>query len=283
MTLQSEMLADSPGGLWMCEGPAGAPTTSPDSSGNGNTLTENTSGRMAFATSIVPTVETQASDVDGAANSGYFAADANSLDLGDVFTLEAWIKLDSVSINQDMFYKELAYQLGVTSAGKVFLSRPSTQGLFVSTSSISTGTMYHLVGTKNGATLKMYLNGVDIPGTVTNSTCVNSANNLFVGCATATLDMMDGRIQAAAVYPTALSAGRVLVHYEAGAISVGNAIGRYTNPARMVGVGMMKYIQGTIGQQRTDLQTVFSLGTAIEPPTIRPLVAMQAVNRASTY
>lgn len=206
MSLLSEMLADSPGGLWMLDNTA-------DSSGNSNTLTEVAS--PTHPASIIPTVAGNCIEFNGSSQSTW-AADNATLDVADVFTLEAWVTVDGTGSYQAIIYKELAYALGVTGGGAIELARPSTTALVTSTSTLTPGTVYHVVGTKNGSTNKVYVNGSDVSGSVTNSTCVDSSNRLDMGSAIAFVGFLDGRVQAAAVYPSALSAARVLAHYEAG-------------------------------------------------------------------
>jgi hypothetical protein len=220
MSLLTEMQADSPRGLWKLDGPTGTPATDADLSGNSNTLTENGNGRVAFVASIIPTVTENASDIDGANNSGWYASDHATLDLGNIWSLETWAQFDSFGADNILIAKNLSYEMAVDSSGYLYLGRPTYGILAFSTITMSTGNVYHCVATKNGATSKLYINGVDVTGTVTDGTAIDSSSSLFIGCSWAQGAMMNGRIQMAAVYPTALSAARVLAHYNAGILTL---------------------------------------------------------------
>jgi Concanavalin A-like lectin/glucanases superfamily len=208
------MLADSPGGLWMMD-------TTTDDSGNGRTLTFNNS--PATVSSIIPTVTTDARDLNGS-NQNATTADAASLDLGDVFTLEAWFITDTVPASgavNTMIYKDLSYQLCIFNNGgegpKMWMNRPGTALLAKHAATISTATLYCGIATKNGASIAMYLNATEGATSITNSTAVDTTNALFLGSSSSPSEFFNGRLQALAVYPTALSPTRVQAHYNAGA------------------------------------------------------------------
>ncbi len=144
--------------------------------------------------------------------------DNNVLDVGDTFTLETWGKYEYVSFagqglflfakgNLNFIFKSAGgtYPL---STGTLKLIQEQT-GVVVATASqqMLPGVWYHCVVTKNGATTKIYLNGVDVTVPGTNATMQNTVASLTMG------GTSFQNLCGAAVYPTALSAERVLAHY----------------------------------------------------------------------
>lgn len=213
MSLLTEMQADSPSGLWMLD-------TTTDSSGNGKTLVLVNS--PAAAASIIPTVSTDARDFNGTTQS----ANTTGIDLADLFTLEAWFVIDTLpgsGASRCLIYRHNCYQLTVfnrstaPTGARVWLSRPNTGLLAASTTDVvADGTLYHAVITKNGADVHVYVNGADVTNSIASSTCVNVVGDNHIASNSSGAEFFDGRIQAAAVYPTAISSARVTAHYEAG-------------------------------------------------------------------
>lgn len=150
------------------------------------------------------------------------APDSASLDLGDTFSLEAWIRPDTVNANRGIISKgNGAYYLRVNSEAKLQLLRSQTLEIVESTVALTKETVYHVAATKNGATVKLYINGVDRTGVVLNSTCANNAIELSIGGDSVfSTERFDGRIQYAAVYSTAISLATIEAHYAAGTTSV---------------------------------------------------------------
>ena len=77
---------------------------------------------------------------------------------------------------------------------------------------------HHVVCTKNGATVKQYIDGADVTGTVTNATCVSVNNFVTIGGDTfgaGISEPFNGSLDEPAIYNRALSASEVLAHYNA--------------------------------------------------------------------
>ena len=91
-----------------------------------------------------------------------------------------------------------------------------TPGHFID-ASVSAGAAHHLVGTFDGSVIRMYVDGAEVAGSPVTHTAalVHSTNTLAVGDDTFG-DPFTGKIDEVAIYPTALSAGRVVAHYSAG-------------------------------------------------------------------
>lgn len=231
MSLLDECLADSPAGLWMMD-------TTEDYSANTNTLTFN---GTTLVDSIIPSVASQARSFNGSSDRAT-AADHATLDLGDVFTAEAWVKLDVLPgafAVANIFDKgsggmQVDFHTDASTC-RWNLSRQDTVGIVESTVSPVTSVVYHHAVTKNGATVNQYVNGVDVTGTVTNSTVPSTAFSLFIGCSYALNQFLDGTMQGLALYPTALSQARVIAHYNAGIAAAGGTPTPFPPRARMIG------------------------------------------------
>ncbi len=139
------------------------------------------------------------------------------MNCGDTFTVEAWIKLTTLSANHPIVVKGVnnAYRFYILSTGALALYKgPGTLSVTTATGLITSGSTFHCVATKSGATNKIYVNGVDVTGSVTNQTMVDNAEALFWGWDGGTT-WLDGVADEIAVYSTALSSVRVAAHYAA--------------------------------------------------------------------
>ena len=83
----------------------------------------------------------------------------------------------------------------------------------------------HVVATKNGATSKLYINGSDVTGTVSNITCGTPGDDVSIGSATsAGVEFWNGSIGQAAVYNYALTPSQVAKHYALGASAYSDVV-----------------------------------------------------------
>jgi PKD repeat protein len=143
-------------------------------------------------------------------------ADEAALDVGDTVTLQAWVKTSTSGTVQYLIDKgwATAYALAIWSDNKI-LFRGAATALAYSTVTVTDGVWHHVVATKSGATVKIYIDGIDRTGTVTNATLGNTTNTLHLGSTTSPAAYLNGSLDEVAIYPTALSATRVQAHYQA--------------------------------------------------------------------
>ncbi len=214
---RSGVLADAPSGYWRLGEGVGS-TSAADSSGNGNA-----------GTYVGPTLGATGAilrDSDGAA--GFVAGNYVDLSNGDAskfaftgraaFTVEAWVKPSVVDtgyryhvhkgLSPDRWNLELSSQYGFAFSrvvgGSVIAATQSA--LFPPVS----GRYYHLVGTYDGSTTRLYVNGVQTASRTDERSLPAIASRAEIG-SDAVSDMDE-----VAIYPTALSPERVLAHYQAG-------------------------------------------------------------------
>jgi hypothetical protein len=218
---RTTVLADSPNGYWRLgelSGPVAADTSG---YGNGGTYTGGvTQGVQGALTGSADT--NRGARFDGV-NDFVQVPDANSLDLGDSFTIEEWVRRNVGGVKGHIVQKGInGYALHVGTDDLVHLGKPGTSGIAVSTVSIPTdGNYHHVVATKNGSVVHIYVDGVDVTGTVSNLTIQNTTAPLQIGRYYNNTNggssfYFNGDLDEVAVYTTALSEARVLAHYEMG-------------------------------------------------------------------
>jgi hypothetical protein len=141
--------------------------------------------------------------------------DSASLDLGDVFTIEAWISKSGTGYRAIVSKGTNAYYLRLNPDDTLSLLKDNVAVLATSTATVGTG-FHHVVATKNGAAIYIYLDGTDVTGAVANETCSNTALVLTIGCeAVTSLERFAGTLDEVAVYNRALSAAEVSAHFAA--------------------------------------------------------------------
>lgn len=114
--------------------------------------------------------------------------DSSSLDYGDIVTLEMWLNPHDVDTNFGGIDKaaNTIYLMGANAAGggigHIRLGKSTVGTIVASNAVLSENTWTYVVGTKNGATAKIYLNGtLDAQTTTATDTGVNNALNLRIG------------------------------------------------------------------------------------------------------
>jgi len=207
-------LTDSPKGLWHLDEPSGLAAA--DSSGNNNNgvisggVTLNQPGAP-----VNPLGKAMTFDGTGIITVAHNAA----LNLGDVFTLEAWVATTSLT-DQEIIYKSGAYELELrvfTGTLRITLVKSGTQNVAVAGTPDpfpADGQLHHIAATKNGAAMTLWQDGVDItPNAVlTNATCIDSANPLTIGARPGLTVPMIGRIDEPAAYGVALAPAQIQSH-----------------------------------------------------------------------
>lgn len=211
---ESVVLDDQPNALWGLD--TAGPTV--DDSGNGNTLTA--VGSPANVATLLPAGETGgatgARDFNGT-TMAYTATDDPDLDLADTFTLECVAQFDVVTGTATLLSKGTnGYQLRRNTT-TLELHKQGV-GLIVATTGITlaASTVYHVVAAKNGASsAKIYVNGTDRSGTVTDRTCEDTATALNIARKSDSTEWLDGKLDEVAVYPYAFTGDMVTTHYAA--------------------------------------------------------------------
>jgi Concanavalin A-like lectin/glucanases superfamily len=200
------------------------------------------SGTVSYAqTGLLP--EGNGSDTSASFAPGH-ASRASSSDLisATAFSVEAWVKPTTANTGavQTVILKGddsayWTYGLELTNIGRWnFYLQVTSQYNYVNatdTVAASDGGVYHVVGTYDGSNIRLYVNGSLVAGplsAVLFSTGAPENSAPFTIAGQLTTNRLPGIFDEVAYYPTALSAARVLAHYEAGTIAaVGDARGIY--------------------------------------------------------
>ena len=142
--------------------------------------------------------------------------DANAFDLGNTFTLEAWVKRSSLGNRTFLSKGDGSWVLFSNASNRIVLRRAGVADIVASTTTLTdTANWHHIVATKNGSLARIYIDGVDVSGPITDQTLVDNALPLVIGLS-GNVTYWSGGIDEVAVYNTALNATRVQAHYQAG-------------------------------------------------------------------
>jgi hypothetical protein len=142
-----------------------------------------------------------------------------TLNLGDVFTVEAWVqRRDYATGTQVILNKGTnAYKLAFVS-NQLTLMKDGVGNIVQSSAALADDRVnfHHYVATKNGATVKLYRDGVDVTGTVANKTTADSSTALYIGSKNGSTEALNGVVDEVALYNQAISATSVGEHYRLG-------------------------------------------------------------------
>ena len=106
------------------------------------------------------------------------------------------------------------YQINIAS-NFVYFDQAGVGTIARSTVAMGTG-WHHIVATKTGAAVHIYLDGVDVTGSVTNRTLTDAGPPLILGARRGTTSaFLDGFLDEVAIYKSVLSPSRVAAHYAA--------------------------------------------------------------------
>ncbi|HTX47060.1 MAG TPA: beta-propeller fold lactonase family protein, partial [Solirubrobacteraceae bacterium] len=185
-------------------------------------------------------------------STGYVKVPASaSLNTADTFSLEAWVKLAKLGSTEGLFGKG-SYMFFINASNDLELYQPSVGPIATSTAGISSTAGWHyVVATKSGASVHLYLDGVDVTGTVTNRTIASSTAALDIGAGAAYLD---GSISEVAVYNKVLTPAQVQADYVAAEGPLAN-----TNAASGVGQATAT-LNGTVNPQGHSTTYYFEYG-----------------------
>jgi hypothetical protein len=212
------VLADSPAAYWRFD--EGSGSTATDSTGHGNSGNYQ-NGPTLGAAGLIGGGNTAVS-FDGV-DDRVFVPDSAGLSPTAAVTVEAWVNGSSFASSpggyRTVANKGNSYWLRVDNVAGVQRARFFIRdaGVFFGATSsvaIATGSTYHLVGTYDGSTVRIYVNGVD-QGPSTHTGAIDDTTTALV-ISTSSVSIWDGRLDEIAIYGQALSSTRVQAHYTKG-------------------------------------------------------------------
>ena len=161
--------------------------------------------------------------------------------------------------------------LGITvlTDGKVQISSANVAVVCTSTVALSTGTKAHVICEKNGATVKIWIDGVDRSGAVTNSTMVHNWDELGIGGDRTGVANLTARgvLDEVWYYAAPLGSGRQAAHFAALAtnklVTPGVLAMTLTTFAPAIGQGVVPAVLSLAITQQTPV-----VGKGVVPPTL---------------
>lgn len=222
------VLADTPLAYYRLGETSG--TTMVDSSGNGHNGVYD-AGVTVGATGLLAGDTDKALDLPGTGGvGGRTNGTGATWMLSTAVTAECLIQLDSTPTGDIAFVCRqqvadsdsnlkswvLGYFAGLGFTFQVFVNNSATNS-YVHFGTVATGTRYHLAGTYDGSTIRLYINGTQVTsGALSGTLNAAAGTHLEVGMSGhSNLYRLDGRIDEAAFYGSALSATRIAAHYAA--------------------------------------------------------------------
>lgn len=221
--------ADGPIGYYRLSNQQG--TVADDWSGNGNTGTIVNSPTLNVATLLTDTAPADTSDLAitcAAASSQQINLPTSMVPIGaHAWSLECWFKVTAVppsGSHQTLMGWGAAtgnQKFGVlnfTSNGTTFQVVCSTNSGDIASGNLSTSTIYHVVGTYDGSSTRLYLNGSLVAGptaftlSLTQTLCCIAAYSP----GSYSSSFFSGTIDEVAFYTYALSSTQISTHYTAG-------------------------------------------------------------------
>ena len=219
MSYSSEILADSPLAWWSL-GDAGS--TMADSSGNSRTGTHTS---VSSTTALAVGLPGTASSYGGSSVS--VVTDASWMNT-TVVSAEAWVKFPSNTgehfvVGRDNNGADLRWRIDTSS--NVFRWIVNVGGTLkvCQSGTMAANTLYHVAGTYDGTTLRLYVNGTELANLAASGTVVStSGREIRLGLQSSGAAAFAGTMDDVAVFGTSLSAARILAHYNAGTTAPSN-------------------------------------------------------------
>lgn len=200
-----------------------------ESSGNAadahasNTLTNN--GSTAYAAAKI----NNGADLDG--SNDYFSRAAQTWGVANEWSWQLWVKADSFVGNPRIlflstgtsgssFYNNVTF--GIASTGSVFFQNYNSTGGTIKNATYGTlviSTWYHLVGTWDGTTMKLYVDGSEVTLTfdVNNSgTMTDTSRAWYIGATNSGTALYDGLLDEIGVWSRAITASEVTSLFNGG-------------------------------------------------------------------
>jgi hypothetical protein len=208
------VVADGPVGYWRLGEPSG--TSAADAVG---THTGTYAGGPTLGQPSLVSKESDPS-VRLTGSSSVRIANATDLQIGTPLSMEAWIKptaLPASGAYASVLSKPESYSLQFNGSQLEFtvIQNGQRKRLKAPAGSIAVGQTYHVVGSYDGSTQRLYLNGKMVTSTALTGAATSTTSQLTIGSWDGGGEFFSGQVDDVALYAKALSATQVGNHYTA--------------------------------------------------------------------
>jgi phosphodiesterase/alkaline phosphatase D-like protein len=212
------VLADGPAGYWRLDEASG--TAAVDATGGGQTGTY-VNGPTLGAAGLLAAESSDRAVVFNGSSTYMSVPSTGALSPSAALSLEAWIKpagFPATGSYASVLTKSESYSLQFNGSRLEFTIIQSgvRQRLLAPVGAVVAGQTYHVVGTYDGATQRLYLNGAPASSQALTGGASITGNAVTVG-SWGSSEVFQGTIDEPALYAAVLSPTRVLAHYTAGA------------------------------------------------------------------
>lgn len=219
MTYTSTVLGDGAVGYWQLGEPSG--TAAVDSTGNQNGVyTQSAGGGFTLGQPGIAGVPGSTAVLLASSQAGRITiADIAAQHVGDTLTMEAWVKrvVGFTSSIQSI----LSGQAGgpyyrINAANQIDILRSNISDMGHSSATVGAdGFFHHIVWTKATTVNHIYLDGIDVTGSISNTAMANSTSYV-IGADTPGGDPANMTVCHVALYPVALTPTQVSTHFTLG-------------------------------------------------------------------
>jgi hypothetical protein len=273
----------APIGYWRLGEASG--TTSSDVSGSGHHGSYAGSYSLGRAGALALDGDS-AVRLGGSSTGSMTVAHRSSLSYGNAVTYEAWVRvlrLPTSSSGADLVTKGSGtLLLRLLPSGELALRKAGSGQLTRSTVALAAdGSYRHVVAVKASSLVRLYVDGVDVTGTISNDSLSNSSSALTLAASG-----MEAEVDEFALYNRGLSAAEVAAAYEAGREGVCEQVAGAVGDTYLLGpddVGSFLRVAVTASNavgSATALSDVTDEVEPAEPPVSTALPSLTGVARA---
>jgi len=266
--------ADTPVGWWRLGDASG--TAAVDQMGANNGAYSAT-GVTLNQPALVPTETDKAAAFNG--STGYVRVPAAvAFNATNRLSLEAWIKptsLPATGVFRSVMTKAEAYALQFNGPRLEFtiIQSGTRRRLQTPSGVIVAGGAYHVVGTFDGTTQRLYVNGTQVASAALSGSATVTTNPIVIGSWDGRQEFFNGTIDEAAVYGTVLNATQVRAHYDAASAASLSAPSGLTASARSPSQVDLGWFDNSVGETGQVLER--STDSSFTSPTSIALAAGQ--------
>jgi len=215
-TYAQTVTADAPAGYWRLDETSGTTAANAAGAAGSGTYTGVTLG----APGLIGSASDKAVTFPGT-NSRVAIASSAAVSPTARVSVEAWIKpsaLPAAGAFASVTSKAESYSLQFNGPRLEFtiIQSGTRKRLQAPAGAIVVGNTYHVVGTYDGTTQRLYINGAQSVSAALTGAITANTNALYIGSWNGSSEFYRGTADEVAVYSTALSASQVLNHYNAG-------------------------------------------------------------------